>query len=259
MQHSNAYTIGFAAAVCAVCGFFVAFSAVALKDRQDRNILIDRQKNVLGVAGLMRLDESLGADEISSRFNESIRAKVIDLASGKPNDSIDAVTFDQRRASRDPATSALAPGNAAKILRLPSNALIYEVFKQGEFDSMILPVEGTGLWSVLYGYIALSPDARTIRGITFYEHGETAGLGGEVDNPRWKAKWIGRKAFNQLDEPAIAVKKGTAGPSDVDPHQVDGLAGATITSRGVTHLVRFWLGENGFGPYLKRYRAEKGI
>ena len=108
-------------------------------------------------------------------------------------------------------------------------------------------------------YLALEPDARTIRGITFYEHGETPGLGGEVDNPRWKALWPGRLAFDDRGNPKISVKKGLAGPVDEDPYQVDGLSGATITSRGVTNLVRFWLGDDGFGPCLDKYRAEAGV
>jgi Na+-transporting NADH:ubiquinone oxidoreductase subunit C len=126
-------------------------------------------------------------------------------------------------------------------------------------ETLILPIEGMGLWSTLRGYIALDHDANTIRGITYYEQGETAGLGGEVDNPRWKALWPGRKAFDSRWRPVIGVKKGAAGPPETDPHQVDGLAGATLTSNGVTNMLRFWLGENGFGPFLAQYRAQEGI
>jgi Na+-transporting NADH:ubiquinone oxidoreductase subunit C len=127
--------------------------------------------------------------------------------------------------------------------------------KDGELEALIVPISGQGLWSTLYGYIALAPDTNTIRGITFYQHAETPGLGGEVDNPRWKALWVGRKAFDKNGRPAITVKKGRAGPADTDPYNVDGLSGATITSRGVGNLVRFWLGDDGFGPYLKTQRA----
>ena len=119
---------------------------------------------------------------------------------------------------------------------------------------VILPVSGMGLWSTLYGFVALDADLRTIRGLTFYEHGETPGLGGEVDNPRWKALWPGRRAFGADAEVRIEVIRGRAGPADVDPHRVDGLAGATMTGRGVTNMLRFWLGEHGFRPYLERLR-----
>ena len=106
--------------------------------------------------------------------------------------------------------------------------------------------------------MALEGDLRTIRGLTFYEHKETPGLGGEVDNPRWKALWNGRLAFDDALAPVIQVVKGPAGSVADAPHSVDGLSGATITSRGVTTLLQFWLGPEGFGPYLTRLRAERG-
>jgi Na+-transporting NADH:ubiquinone oxidoreductase subunit C len=136
-------------------------------------------------------------------------------------------------------------------------ALIFVLRDGDRTEGLVLPVEGYGLWSTLYGYLALEADANTIRGITFYEHGETAGLGGEVDNPRWKALWPGRRAFDENGELRIRVKKGAAGPPDRDPYQVDGLSGATLTTNGVTHLIHFWLGENGFGRYLDEYRRAR--
>jgi len=137
--------------------------------------------------------------------------------------------------------------------------MVFDVVENGELQAMIFPIEGKGLWSTLYGYIALAPDANTVVGITFYDHGETPGLGGEVDNPRWKSLWPGRKVFDERGNPVIQVKKGSAGPPAKDPHQVDGLSGATLTSRGVTALVQFWLGENGYGPYLASYGARAEI
>jgi Na+-transporting NADH:ubiquinone oxidoreductase subunit C len=133
--------------------------------------------------------------------------------------------------------------------------MIYHVMEAGSVARLIIPVEGKGLWSTLYGFLALEKDVDTITGITFYQHGETPGLGGEVDNPKWKALWKGRKAFNADQEPTIEVLKGQAGSVQDAPHHVDGLSGATITSRGVTYLVQFWLGEHGFGPYLAKFRA----
>jgi Na+-transporting NADH:ubiquinone oxidoreductase subunit C len=259
MQHSSRYVVLFAAAVCGVCSIFVASSAVLLKERQEANKALDVQKKVLAVAGLMEPGERLPADEIQRRFAASIRPQIINLASGSIADDIDVATFNQKQAASDPETSSLAPPNAAKVLRVPEYALIYHVVDDGKLRSIILPIEGKGLWSTLYGFLALNPDGRTIEGITFYQHGETPGLGGEVDNPRWKSLWQGRLAFDENWQPAIAVKKGRAGPPEQDPHQVDGLSGATITSRGVTHLLTFWLGENGFGPYLAAYRSERGV
>ena len=259
MQHSTGYIVGFAVSICLVCALFVAGSAVGLKDRQDANILLDRQKKVLTVAGLMEDGERLTREEITSAFESSVKAKVIDLKTGQPDRDIDGATFDQQAAASDPDTSFEAPENASKVRRLPNNALVFDVVEQGELKAIILPIEGYGLWGTLYGYIALAPDARTIVGITFYKHKETPGLGGEVDSPRWKAGWPGRLAFDDRGNPAIGVKKGVAGSIEDDPYQVDGLSGATITSRGVTALVRFWLGNDGFGPYLTNYRAQAGV
>jgi len=259
MQHSTGYIVGFAVAICLVCAILVASSAVGLKPLQDANKLLDRQTKVLTVAGLMAEGESLSREEITSIFESSIQQKVIDLKTGALNGEIDVAHFDQKTAARDPKTSFEAPENASRVRRLPNNALVFDVVENGELTALILPIEGYGLWGTLYGYIALAPDARTILGITFYEHKETPGLGGEVDNPRWKALWPGRLAFDDRGNPKIAVKKGFAGSPAEDPYNVDGLSGATITSRGVTSLVRFWLGDDGFGPYLASYRAQAGV
>ena len=148
------------------------------------------------------------------------------------------------------------PNNPAGIQRVPNQALVYRLVDNGELGLLVLPIEGKGLWSTLYGFIALDADLDTIRGITFYEHKETPGLGGEVDNPRWKALWRDRRAFGEGGErvPRIEVIRGQAGPPAEDPYRVDGLSGATMTSRGVGRLVRFWLGEEGFAPYLDTLR-----
>jgi len=258
MQHSARYVVLFAAAVCVFCSIFVASAAVMLKERQQANKTLDVQKKVLVVAGLMAEGEKLDADEVRRRFDKNVNPRLIDLATGQLIEDADAAHFDQRAAAADPATSRPAPPNRAKVMRLPNQARVFEVVSDGALEALILPIEGKGLWSTLYGYLALAPDTRTISGITFYEHGETPGLGGEVDNPRWKALWSGRRAYDDDWQPAISVVKGRAGPPDQDPYRVDGLSGATITSRGVSNLLAFWLGEDGFAPYLAQVRAQRG-
>ena len=258
-QHDTKSIVTFAATVCIVCSVFVAGSAVVLKPLQERNKVLDRQKKVLAVAGLVEDGEKLDAETTAQRFAERIHAVVVDLASGTVDESADPSAFDQRKATKDPELSEPAPPNNAGIPRLPEQGLVYRIESDGKLDGLILPIEGKGLWSTLYGFIALDADGRTVKGITFYEHGETPGLGGEVDNPRWQHLWVGRLAFDDDWSPAIAVKKGRAGSVEADPYQVDGLSGATITSRGVTHLVQFWLGEHGFGPYLEHFRESHGI
>ena len=103
----------------------------------------------------------------------------------------------------------------------------------------------------MYGFIALEEDGNTIQGLTFYKDGETPGLGGEINNPLWLAKWPNRKVYDESGEVEIHVIKGSAPPAQEAPYRVDGLSGATITSNGVTFALQFWLGDNGFGPYIR--------
>jgi Na+-transporting NADH:ubiquinone oxidoreductase subunit C len=257
MQRSASYSILFAAIVCLVCAVFVASSAVSLRERQDRNAFLDKQRNVLIAAGLAREGEPLTREEIEARFGP-VRSVVIELESGRELPDVDPATFDPKKVVGDPKTSRPAPPNNAGLDRVPTQALVYLLEEGGELELLILPIEGKGLWSTLYGFIALDEDLETIQGITFYEHKETPGLGGEVDNPRWKSLWSGRRAFDESFEPKIQVVRGAAGTPQQDPYSVDGLSGATMTSRGVTNLVRFWLGDEGFGVYLDRLREEAG-
>ena len=255
-MRSTQYIIGFAAAVCLVCGIVVAGSAESLRERQEVNQQLDKKKKVLGVVSLYESGEEITPDEIDKRFADNIEAKLVDLGTGQYVDvsAEELAAFDQRKARQDPARSQAAGSNAAQVARVPNQALVFLKLKDGKVDQLVLPIEGKGLWSTLYGYIALESDTNTIAGITFYEHGETPGLGGEVENPSWQALWPGRKAFDGQWSPKINVKKGAAGSVSEDPHNVDGLSGATITGRGVGHLLQFWLDEERFGAYLANFR-----
>jgi Na+-transporting NADH:ubiquinone oxidoreductase subunit C len=257
MQGSVLYNLGFAAIICIVCAIFVSSAAVTLRDRQLVNQTLDMQRNVLVAAGLADDDEALTAEEIAARF-EPVRQVVIDTATGDERPDIEPRGFSQRAMDTAAATSDAAPGNNAGIPRIGRESLVYELRDaDGDLEVVVLPVRGLGLWGMLYGFLSLDADLETIHGLTFYEHKETPGLGGEVDNPRWKALWDGRKAFDATGTPEIQVIKGIAGSVDEAPHDVDGLAGATMTSRGVTNLLRFWLGEAGLGSYLDRLREER--
>ena len=253
-KNSTLYTVIFAAAVCLICGVAVASSAVGLRDKQETNKVIDKKSKVLAAAGL--LPDEATAGEITRLYEENVIPILVTLKTGAVNEDINPVTFDLNQAMNDPEMSVDAPDNPAKVQRLPIHSVLYEIQKDGKTETLVIPVQGKGLWSTLYGFLALSPDTETVKGLIFYQHGETPGLGGEVDNPRWRERWLGRKAFDEDGRPAIHVVKGAAGSVEETPYQVDGLSGATITSRGVTDLVQFWLGEEGYGPTLKRYQSE---
>ena len=179
-------TFGVALALCIVCAVVVSSAAVILRPTQEINKLIDLKTNILASAGLLQEGVS-----IETQF-EQITPRVVDLSTGRFTDAIDAATYDQRKASKDPALSmALDPKqDPAKIKRRVNYATVYMVEGEQGIEKIILPIKGYGLWSTLYGFIALESDLETVAGIGFYEHTETPGLGGEVDNPKWKSSWI---------------------------------------------------------------------
>ena len=248
------YTLGFSAVVCLVCAVFVSTAAVTLRDRQAINAELERRRNVLRAAGIMGETETLPREEVEQRF-ASFEVVAVDLRTGRSDPTFETADYDPRRALADPSTSRPVPANTAQVARVPNHAVVYrKLDAQGRAELLVLPIEGKGLWSTMYGFLALGPDLSTVRGLAFYQHGETPGLGGEVDNPRWKALWPGREAFDEQGRVAIEVIRGRAGTPGEDRHRVDGLSGATITSRGVTAMLRFWLGDQGFGPYLEQLK-----
>nr|WP_250149009.1 Na(+)-translocating NADH-quinone reductase subunit C [Morganella morganii] len=236
--------------LCLVCSIVVAGSAVGLKSTQQAQIMLDKQRNILDVAGL--LTPSMPANEIDAVYKKFIRAKMVDLKTGQMTDSTGKYDLNDELRS-DETSIALSPEeDLAKIRRRANSAEIYLVQnEQGETSKIVLPVYGSGLWSVMYAFIAIDVDGITSEGITYYQHGETPGLGGEVDNPQWRKQWIGKKLFNEEGMPAIKIVR--SGSTD-SPYGIDGLSGATLTSNGIQHMFDFWLGDNGFGPFLKTVR-----
>jgi Na+-transporting NADH:ubiquinone oxidoreductase subunit C len=239
-------------ALCIVCSVVVSTAAVLLKPAQEANKTLDRKRNILAAAGM--LQEGVSIDE---QFAQ-IQTRVVDLRNGRFTDAVDPASYEPLRAARDPSRSMnlSKDEDIAGIGRREDYALVYLVeAEDGGLDKVILPVRGYGLWSTLYGFIALESDINTVAGLGFYEHGETPGLGGEVDNPRWKSQWPGKQVYRD-GEVEIALAKGSVDPSSDDaPWRVDGLSGATLTARGVTQLVQFWLGEQGYEPFLNKLKA----
>lgn len=237
--------------LCIVCSVVVSSASVVLRPSQEANKLLDLKTNILASAGL--LQEGI---DVETQF-EQISVKVVDLQTGRYSNAVDPATYDQRKASGDPALSVvLEPSqDPAKIKRRVNFATVYILEGEQGLEKMILPIKGYGLWSTMYGFIALESDLQTVAGIGFYEHGETPGLGGEIDNPNWKSSWIGKQAFvaNQL---AIQVIKGKVDRSRAGSNsKIDGLAGATLTTKGVDNLVRYWLGDQGFKPFIDNLKS----
>ena len=241
-------TVFVAVSLCLIASMVVSATAVSLRPIQAINKQKDKQINILQVAGLY--DPSADVVEAFSAFEPH----VLELETGKFTDKFDAGTFDDRAAADDPATSVALENDPAGIGRQARFVTVYLLRdQQGAVDKVILPLHGYGLWSTLYGYIALEEDGNDIFGLQFYEHAETPGLGAEVDNPRWKALWKGKKLNDANGDLQITVAK-TAPPAGAE-HHIDALAGATLTSVGIDNLVRFWMGKSGYEPFLANLRA----
>jgi Na+-transporting NADH:ubiquinone oxidoreductase subunit C len=191
---------------------------------------------------------------------QGVETRLVELETGQYTEALDPETFDQVVAARDPELGVTIPPweDIAGITRRARYAPVYLVEDDaGTVDMVILPVHGYGLWSTMYGFLALSGDGRTVRGLTFYQHAETPGLGGEIENPRWLEKWEGRKVFGPEGEVRLQVVHGTVDPGyEWADWAVDGLSGATLTADGVSNMVKYWLGEQGFGPFLARLQEE---
>jgi Na+-transporting NADH:ubiquinone oxidoreductase subunit C len=241
---SNNETIGKTLSVvvglCLVCAIVVSFAAVQLRPLQNANKTKDIQRNILTAAGFDNVTD------VKATFDKNIEARVINMKSGEFVD-VDPLSFDFEMTQYDAARSfALSKeDDKAGIQRMTNNSPVYLVKgDNGQVSTVVLPIQGYGLWGVMFGFLALDSDGETIKAIQFYKHKETAGLGGEIENPKWTSTWAGK-------ELPIDIVKGSAGNNK---HKVDGLSGATLTSKGVDNTIDFWTSNKGFGPFLANVR-----
>lgn len=260
-RDSTKKTLLVALSLCVVCSIVVSGTAVILGPMQDANRILDRNKNILNAAGLF--DPSEDGDEIVAERFSQFTPLVVDLNTGSVlSDAeldrleIDIASYDQRLVINDPQYSeALSrEEDTANIKRRVIYPMIYVVEDGGQIETIVVPVNGYGLWGILYGFLALEGDANTVKGLSFYELKETPGLGAEVRNPRWTALWPGKQIYDEQGDVGLRVVKGQGS----GPYQIDGLSGATLTSRGVDDLIQYWLGDDGYGPLLARLR-DRGI
>ena len=228
MQHSNFQTIRFVVILSVVVSFLLSIAATQLKSFQDFNVELDKKKNILKSIGLDL--SALEPNQIINEYNNKIKEVIITL-DGKINSSID---FNELILNENKATG--------EIKYFIDNQEYLTAYISSSPEAIILPISGKGLWGTLYGYFALSSDYNTVMGITFYDHKETPGLGGEVEKKWFQDNFIGKKIFNNLGELiSITVVKGKVDDiysGDQIQHGVDGISGATITSNGVTTFLK---------------------
>ena len=239
--------------LCVVCSILVSAAAVGLSSRQERNKIEEKRKNILQAAGIYVADVPVD-DQFSN-----IQTRIVDLQTNSFNFDIDAASFDSRSAARDSETGYRIPSelDLAAIKTRSRYMDVYLLMEGDALQQLILPVHGKGLWSTMYGFISLADDFSTVNGFAFYEHGETPGLGGEIDNPNWKKQWPGKKIYDDAGTTRIEVLKGVVDKSSENAiYQADGLAGATLTARGVGNLLTYWLGDDGYKPFLEKLKTE---
>lgn len=256
-NESNKKTLIVATVLSVVCSIALAAAVTLLKPIQDVNKELDKQRKILAAAGV--LEEGKGSKaEVSAAFNQFERY-IVTLDDGSFRKIDLTENFDMRKNSKDPARSIALSGSEdlAKIRRRANEADVYVLRDdQGKVKELVLPISGYGLWSTLYGYLVVKSDGNTVVGITFTDHAETPGLGGEVDNPKWKALWKDKTIYDAESVSRLGLKKGGVDNSKPEAvHQVDALSGATLTSNGVSNLVKFWTGPQGYQKFLTKVRA----
>lgn len=240
------------------CSALVAGAAVGLRPLQEANKLLDQQKNILYAAGLYQ--ENAPIEELFGR----IETRIIELSTGEfvPPETLSPKSYNQLRAALDSDTGQQLEkeDDIAGLRNLENYSLVYLVKENGKIDQLIFPIRGKGLWSTLYGYIAIAADLTTVNGITFYEHGETPGLGGEIENSSWQSGWKGKKIFDQENDVVLNVGKTKGGGTEQEvDHKIDGISGATLTTQGVNNIISFWFGSNGFKPFLEQLKTKGGL
>ncbi len=245
---SSAKTFLVAFLVASVSAVAVAVTAVSLKPRQMENVERARQQRMAemlaSVPGMADILGEVDADTLETR--------IVDLTAGIYEDDVDPASFDAAAAATDPARSvALSKEqDIAGIGRRPDLAPVHIVRRDEETLLVVLPAYGTGYQSTIRAYLALEGDLNTIAAISIYEQGETPGLGSRITDTEWQAQWAGKKVADEAGEMRIGVVRDASG----NAYEVDGITGATRSSLGVSNLVRFWLGADGFGPFLDNLR-----
>lgn len=245
-----------------VCSSLVSAAVVVLRPIQLNNQLLERGRNIMSLTGLLQADLYPDDEEMLELF-KSLDTRMVNIDEGRFEDGMDPNTFDMRRAVNDPelGTGVPAGQDLASIGRRSRYAPVYMVWNEEGLDRIILPVRGAGMWSMLYGYMAVKPDLETIAGMTFYEQNETPGLGDQITHPHWLEQWRGKQLHDEDGAPRFHVAEGPVEAGSVSaPYQVDGLAGATVTGNAVTAMVRYWIGPHGyqgFFDYLREHPPKR--
>ena len=213
-KNSNLYIVIYSTVMVVVVATLLAVAALALKSRQDANILNEKKEAILSSLSLQ-----------GQNYDEVIEAFVVNEQGEKIE-------------GQDPLQLLFDLKTAFAENTLP-------VFK-AEDGRIVVPVSGVGLWGPMWGYVALEKDMNTISGIVLDHAGETPGLGAEVATPKHQAMYKGKTIFEGDEFVSVTLRKGGAKDEN---HEVDAISGGTKTSDGVTAMLKSSLG--AYLPLLK--------
>jgi Na+-transporting NADH:ubiquinone oxidoreductase subunit C len=225
-----------------VCSSLVSAAVVILRPIQLNNQLLERSRNIMQLTGLLPPGRVVEDDEMLALY-KSLDMRIINIDLASYDNEIDPHSFDNRRARNDSQLSIAIPPaqDQARLGRRSRFAPVYLVWDQERLDRVILPVQGSGMWSMLNGYISLEPDLNTISGMTFYEQNETPGLGDQITHQHWLDQWKGRRIYDHHGNPRFRVSEAVVEPGSATAgFEVDALTGATVTANAVTDLVQYW-------------------
>tara|TARA_Y100001937_G_scaffold112525_2_gene160192 strand:- start:4137 stop:4997 length:861 start_codon:yes stop_codon:yes gene_type:complete len=271
-KQSNLYIFGFAIAVCLFASVVLAVASTALKPAQTQQVRLDIIQNILSVAGYSAEDmKGKSPADIIDLYEKKFEVLLID----KNNTPVQRSEMEKELQTLGYKEAELAEMKTFELLEVYNAKLkllakragetveqydkgikvVYLYKPEGEIKYYIIPIEGNGLWGMMYGYIALKTDLNTVAGIRFYKHIETPGLGAELAKPSHNEKWIGKKILDE-DGKLVSVKvaKGDAEQSHAQEieHYVDGISGATLTAKGINEFLKADL--QTYEPYFKTRR-----
>ncbi|WP_448520170.1 NADH:ubiquinone reductase (Na(+)-transporting) subunit C [Rhodoflexus sp.] len=237
MQQSNFYVLAYTAVLTILCGLLLAVTATGLKPRQQANIALEQKKNIL--SSVMTLKKT---DDINAIYDSRVRAYVVDYE-GEIKKDVPVSSVVVREERKKKPTERLYP--------------VYEIVEEGgdKVQFYVFPVYGFGLWDDIWGFVALEQDMNTIKGVRFEHKAETPGLGARIANNDIQSRYVGKKIFDGDKIVAVAMQKGEGLDYSNNPHQVDGMSGATITAKGVNDMLLDYL--SGYGNFIQSKRNNK--
>ena len=233
-MHSNRYTLIFTTMITMILAFILSSVFSSLDALTQKNIQADIKKNILSSLDFSpSVKAPWTVENVEEIFNESIVSFVVN-SSGK-----------------------VVPNKLPEDIDPKLDQDLFPLYKKvvdGKIDGFAIPISGKGLWGTMYGYFAIEPDGATAKGITFYRHIETPGLGAEVDKPWFQQNFVGKRFIdNDGNLVGIQTVKGKVDESsDEAYHLVDGITGATMTSRGLNQFLL--KGLQTYNPYFDQIR-----